>query len=36
MLGGRSLGMVAREALAPRNYAALWRSWRDEPAAFPR
>jgi FkbM family methyltransferase len=31
MLGGRSLGMVAREALAPRNYAALWRSRRVYP-----
>ena len=28
MLGGRSLRMVAREALAPRNYAALWHSRR--------
>jgi FkbM family methyltransferase len=28
MLGGRSPAFVAREALAPRNYVALWRSRR--------
>jgi FkbM family methyltransferase len=28
MLGGRSASMVLREALEPRNYAALWRMWR--------
>jgi FkbM family methyltransferase len=32
VLGGRPISMVLREAVRPRNYAALWRMWRLTPS----